>query len=80
MANVELRTEVSSEDYPAVVKAWFRQLLDPQVVEMVRQAGDGQVEIRLAANRGRVRSRPVITIHGGSQAMVEPEEVMGNGQ
>lgn len=58
-------------DIPPIVEAWIGQLLDPRLVDLLRVAGDGQVDIRLSASRGRVRANPVITLNGGPSDMVE---------
>lgn len=60
---------MSADEVPAHVQAWVRQLLelDPAVL-----AVDGQVEIRLYANRGKVRKSPMIVLNGGPSEMVEP--------
>ena len=54
-----------------VIAAWEHQLA--RIAALV--AGyDGQVEVRLYANRGAVRKRPTIVLNGGPQP-VEPVTV-----
>lgn len=62
------------DEVPAVVQHWVRQLLDPDFVSMVREAGERQVEVRLMSSRGRVRRRPALLLDVGPQDMVEPGE------
>ncbi len=62
-------------DVPAFVQSWVRQLLDPDLLSMLRDVGERQVEVRLVANRGRVRRRPAVLLDAGSQEMLDPAEV-----
>jgi hypothetical protein len=59
---------------PIVVQAWLRQLLDPEMVELLRDADGRQVEVRLTANKGRVRRRPAVLLDTGPQEMIDPSE------
>jgi hypothetical protein len=59
-------------DAPPIVEAWFRQLLDPEFLELLRLAGDRQVDVRLSASGGKVRRRPVIAFDAGPQDYCEP--------
>lgn len=72
---MELNLRVSPDEIPAVLQAFIRQLLDPEVVELVRVAGNRPVEIRLYANRGNVRRQPMLLLNGGSVELVDPDEV-----
>lgn len=63
-------------EVPAFVKGWVRSLLDPELMAVLRAAGDRQIEVRLLASRGRIRRRPALLFDtGGHQEMVEPDEV-----
>jgi hypothetical protein len=61
-----------ARDVPPVLEAFVRQLLEPEFVELVRLAGDRQVDVRLSASGGRVRRRPVISFDAGPQDYCEP--------
>lgn len=63
-------------DVPPILRAFVAQLLDPEMVALVRDHGTGQLDIRLSSSRGRVRMRPAITINGATQEMVEPAAVL----
>jgi hypothetical protein len=63
------RTADRVNEVPPLLQAWIAQLLDPQVQSVIAIAEQGQVDIRLSASRGRVRSNPVITINGGPSEM-----------
>jgi hypothetical protein len=66
----------SPDEVPFFVQSWIRSLLDPELLDMLRSAGDRQVEVRLLASKGRVRRRPAVLIDtGGHQEMVDPDEV-----
>ena len=54
-----------------VIAAWEQQLA--RIAALVASF-DGQVEVRLYANRGAVRKRPTIVLNGGPQP-VEPVTV-----
>jgi hypothetical protein len=54
-----------------VIAAWEHQLA--RIAALVASF-DGQVEVRLYANRGAVRKRPTIVLNGGPQP-VEPVTV-----
>jgi hypothetical protein len=79
------------DQLPPVIQAWLRQLLDPDLLQLIERAtSDHQVEVRLYANMGRVRKRATLIMDGGPQEMnmvpplrgafrdetfVDPEEV-----
>ncbi len=69
----------SPDEHPGVpffVQGWVRSLLDPELLGLLREAGDRQVEVRLYVSRGRIRRRPALLLDaGGHQEMVEPDEV-----
>ncbi len=48
----------------AIINSWIEQL---KRYEKLVATFDGQVEIRLYANKGSVRKRPMIVLNGGSQ-------------
>lgn len=52
----------------------MRQLLDADTLRVLRST-DGQVEVRLYANNGRVRERPAVLLNAGPQALVGVGEV-----
>ena len=52
-------------DVPDVIKAWVRQLLDPEFVALVCALPGDQIDVRLGASRGKVRRRPVVVLNGG---------------
>lgn len=60
------------DEVPPLIRAWIEQLLSPEVVTVVTAFGDGQVDVRLSAAKGKVRMRPQVTLNGGPQSMVEP--------
>jgi hypothetical protein len=60
------------DDLPPLLRAWIDQLLSDDVVTVVRAFPDAQVDVRLSAAKGRVRSRPAVVINGGPQAMMDP--------
>tara|TARA_Y100000814_G_C12270264_1_gene381516 strand:+ start:695 stop:886 length:192 start_codon:yes stop_codon:yes gene_type:complete len=47
-----------------ITNSWIEQL---KRYEKLVASFDGQVEIRLYANKGSVRKRPMIVLNGGSQ-------------
>ena len=57
------------------MEAWVRQLLEPTTLQLLRDAGDGQVEVRLIANNGKVRDRPAILLNAGPQPLVGVADV-----
>lgn len=67
------------QDIPPYVEAWVRQLLDSGTLAILRQAGDQQVEVRLIANRGKVRELPAIILNAGPQPLVGVADVATNG-
>lgn len=62
-------------DVPPYVRAWIRQLLQPELVRLLSDAEERQVEVRLIANRGRVRRRPAILLDSGPMDMADPGDV-----
>jgi hypothetical protein len=67
-----------SSDYPDVpdfVQGWVRSLLDPELLTVLRDAGNRQIEIRLYVHKGRIRRRPALLLDAGSQEMVDPGDV-----
>lgn len=58
-------------DVPEHVQAWVRQLLDMDP-GVLKAGEDGQIEVRLYANRGKVRKQPMVVLNGGPVEMVEP--------
>ncbi len=70
----------SPDDYPSsvphFVQGWVRSLIDPGLLDLLRDAGDRQIEVRLYMSKGRVRRRPAVLIDaGGHQEMVDPGDV-----
>jgi len=65
------------DEVPYFVQAWVRQLLDPELAEMLRAADGRQVEVRLLASpTGKVRRRPEVLFDSGRNLdMVEPGDV-----
>lgn len=59
-------------DLPPVIQAWIAQLIDPQTVALVNASAEGQIDIRLAASRGKVRRLPEVTFNKGVTEHVEP--------
>ena len=55
----------------AIIQAWVAQLLDPDIQNLV-EASNGQIEIHLFANSGKVRKRPIVTLNAGPQPMEHP--------
>ena len=69
-------TPSAHDEVPYFVQGWVRSLLDPDVLDLLRNAGDRGVEVRLFVSKGRIRRRPAVLIDaGGHQEMVEPDEV-----
>lgn len=60
---------MATSEVPDHVQAWVKQLLDadPGVL-----SHDGQIEIRLYANHGKVRKQPMIVLNGGPVEMIDP--------
>lgn len=58
-----------------VIQAWVRQILSPTFVRMLEVVADGQIEIRLFANRGKVRKEPVIILNAGPSENVPTDEI-----
>lgn len=65
LANGDRPPHVTNE----VILAWVSQLLSAEVVSLV-EGREGQIEIRLFANRGKVRKNPMILLNAGPQEMV----------
>jgi hypothetical protein len=61
-------------EVPFFVQVWVRQLLDPETMELLRAAGDRQIDVTLSANKAHVKRRPRIVI-GGSHEVVDPADV-----
>jgi hypothetical protein len=59
------------DQIPEIIQAWVRQLLDmdPGVVKV---GDDGQIEVRLYANKGKVRKAPMIVLNGGPVENITP--------
>jgi hypothetical protein len=66
---------VTGRQLPPVLEAWVRQLLSEDLVRLVTDAGEGQIEIRLVANRGKVRRQPTVLLNAGSADLVAVDEV-----
>ena len=62
----------SLDEVPPLIRAWIEQLLSPEMRSVVETFGDGQVDVKLSAAKGKVRMRPAIVVNGGPQSMVEP--------
>jgi len=54
----------------ATRRAWIAQLLDDKMSALLGVVGDGQVEVRLFASKGRVRKDPIVLLNSGPSAMV----------
>ena len=61
-----------SEPIPPVIEAFIRQLLEPEITRLVAAVGDGRIDIRLSAAKGKVRPRPTLVINGGPSELAEP--------
>lgn len=61
---------------PPVIQAWISQLADPATIALVEASADGQIDIRLAASRGKVRRLPEITFNKGVTEHVEPSSLL----
>ncbi len=57
------------DEVPVHVQAWVRQLLELDLPTSAFESG--QVEVRLYANRGKVRKHPTVVLNGGSVEMVD---------
>lgn len=57
---------------PEYVRQWIAQILDPETLELLRHGTDRQVDLRLSANAGKVRRRPVVAFDAGPQEYVGP--------
>ncbi len=66
-------TAFPPDTVPSVVQGWIRQLLDPQLWEMLQAADGGRIDVHLTAHKGRVRRQPAVLLNTGSVEMVEPE-------
>jgi hypothetical protein len=60
---------------PPVLQAWVRQLLSPEIVQIVAEKGAGQIEVRLVANHGRVRRQPTVLLNAGNNELVPVDDV-----
>ncbi len=61
---------------PMFVQGWIRSLLDPDLLAVLREAGDRNIEVRLVASRGRIRRRPALLLDAaGNTDMVDPGDV-----
>lgn len=56
------------DEVPPHVRAWVRQLLD---LDLPESTFEGQVEVRLYANKGKVRKNPTVVLNGGPSEMVD---------
>lgn len=58
-------------DLPPVLRAWLEQLLSPDLIALIGSTSiaNSSIDVRLSANRGRVRRQPVITLNGGTSDM-----------
>jgi hypothetical protein len=65
-------TDHDPEGVPPFVREFVRQLLDPDLLAVLRAAGAGQVDVTLSASNGKVRARPTVTLNAGPQRMVAP--------
>lgn len=65
-------TATPPADVHPLVRAWISQLLSPEITALLAVAGDGQIDVKLSAAKGKVRMRPAIVVNGGPQSMVEP--------
>jgi hypothetical protein len=62
-------------DADEILEAWVRQLLAPTTKALLEHAGGRMIEVRLTANKGRVRRRPAVLIDSGPLEMVTPDVV-----
>ena len=62
-------------EVPHFVQGWVRSILDPDLLAVIRDAGDRQIELRLYVHKGRIRRRPALLLDAGSQEMIDPGEV-----
>lgn len=65
-------------EIPPVVQGWIRQLLDAELLALMRVHGAGQVDVRLSAAGGKVRTRPAVTLNGGPQQYADPNPTPDN--
>ena len=72
MTNARVLPLHDLDEPPAFVQEWVRQLLSPETLDLLRLAGDRQVDVRLSAASGRVRRRPVVSFDAGPQEFVAP--------
>lgn len=65
------------DEVPQYIQAWVRQLLDPDLADVLRKMEGRQIEVRLMASpSGKIRRRPEVLIDSGhNQAMVDPGDV-----
>ena len=59
--------QITTTGAAAILAAWGEQLND--LTDLLERVADGQVEVRLYANRGKVRKHPIIVLNGGPQEM-----------
>lgn len=64
---------IAPDNLPEYVQWWFRSLMDDDLVDMLRAAGDRPIEVRLYANKGKVRRRPTLLIGVGQVDEISPE-------
>ena len=60
------------DDTPEIIAAWIAQLLTDDMARLVTDR-DGQIEVRLYANRGKVRKHPTILLNAGPQNLIDPD-------
>jgi hypothetical protein len=56
-----------TETTTGILAAWGEQL--NAIRDLLERVADGQVEVRLYANRGKVRKHPIVVLNGGPQEM-----------
>ena len=55
-----------------IIRYWIEQLLDPEIARIFDDFPNAQVDVRLSASNGKIRSKPTIILNGGYSEMVFP--------
>ena len=63
---------MNTNDLPPVIQGWLKQILDPAVINLVRDMPLARIDVCLSAAKGKIRTEPEITLGGGPMEMISP--------
>lgn len=65
------------DEVPQYIQAWVRQLLDPDLADVLRRMEGRQIEVTLMVSEsGKIRRRPQVNIDAGhGLRMIDPSDV-----